>query len=103
MSTISIQVTQGPAQIPPTTPRKTTQVVVTDAGAAVQTFNLDGTESPVGFIPSVTVAPGAGSIAISDLDANGAVIGAAVTVKYTTVAPAAQLASSGATVTVLTP
>lgn len=103
MSNISIQVNQGPAQIPAGDPRVSTQVDVLDAAGADQTFSLDGTESPVGFIPSVSVAPGAGLVTVSDIDAAGAVIGSPVKVPYTTVAAAPQLASTGATVTVNTP
>jgi hypothetical protein len=102
MSTISIQVKQGPAAIPAGVVRKSTTVSVVDASGAAQAFSLDGTENPVGFIPAVTVAAGAGTVTISDIDGTGAVIGSPVVVPYTTV-PVVQLASSGATVTVLTP
>lgn len=100
MSVISIQVIQAGAVL--TTVRATTSVLVTDSAGAAQTFSLTGTESPVGFIPSVTVAPGAGSLVITDLDASATAIGTPVTVPYTTGA-APQLASSGATVTTITP
>lgn len=104
MSNISIQVNQSTtAQIPAGDPRVSTLVDVVDAAGADQKFSLDGTESPVGFIPSVSVAAGAGVITISDIDAAGAVIGSPVTVPYTTVAAAPQFASVGATVVVNTP
>ena len=102
MSSISIQVNQGPGIIPAGDPRVSTQVQVTDSANNVQNFSLDGTESPVGFIPEVDVAAGAGNILISDIDSQGAVIGAPVNVPYTTV-QAQQLASSGATVKVTAP
>jgi hypothetical protein len=105
MSVISVQVNQGPAQIPAGVVRKSTTVAVVDAAGAAQAFSLDGTESPVGLIPAVTVAAGDGTVTVSDIDANGAVIGAPIVVKYSTVpvVPVVQLASSGATVTVQTP
>jgi hypothetical protein len=103
MSIISIQVNQGPAQIPAGQTRKTTKVDVLDSAKAAQSFSLDGTESPLGFIPQVSVAAGAGSVTVSDLDANGAVIGTPAVTQYTTVAPPVQLASTGASVVVVTP
>jgi hypothetical protein len=101
MSTISIQVLQAGAVL--TTVRASTLVVVTDSAAAVQNFTLTGTESPVGFIPSVTVAAGSGTVLITDQDASNNPIGTPVSVPYTTSAATPQLASSGATITVLTP
>jgi hypothetical protein len=103
MSTISIQVNQGPGVIPAGKPRVSTTVNVTDSSGSSQAFSLNGTESPVGFIPSVTVAAGAGTVLVSDIAADGSTIGTPVSVPYTTVPAAPQLASSGATVTVLTP
>jgi hypothetical protein len=103
MSIISIQVNQGPATIPAGQVRKTTKVDVLDAASAAQSFSLDGTESPLGFIPQVTVASGAGSVTVSDIDANGAVIGTPAVTQYTTIASTAQLASTGASVVVVTP
>jgi hypothetical protein len=101
MSTISIQLTVG--TVAATAPIASTTVVVTDSGGAAQTFTLNGTESPVGFIPSVTVAAGTGSVVITDLDANGATLGTAVTVPYTTGAVGGtQFLHSGATVVTLT-
>ena len=103
MSIISIQVNQGPATIPAGQVRKTTKVDVVDAAGAAQSFSLDGTESPLGFIPQVSVASGAGTITVSDLDANGVVIPPPASGPYTTVVAAAQLASTGFSVVVVTP
>jgi hypothetical protein len=103
MSIISIQVIQGPATIPAGTVRKTTKVDVLDAANAPQSFSLDGTESPLGFIPQVQVASGAGTVTVTDLDANGAAIGSPVVTNYTTITAAPQLASTGASVVVVTP
>jgi hypothetical protein len=104
MSTISIQVLYSGPAIPAGVTRASTTVHLTDSAGANQTFTLDGTEVPVGFIPSATVAPGAGTLVITDIDTTGAVIGLATTVPFTTGATGgAVLQSSGATVTTLTP
>lgn len=103
MSTISIQVLFAGPAIPAGTTRTNTTVVVTDSAAAVQTFTLTGTEVPVGFIPSVTVASGTGSIVLTDNSASG-VIGTPTTVPFTTGGSAGSvLQSSGATVVTITP
>ena len=101
MSVISIQVLQAGA--PLTAARASTLVVVTDSAGAAQNFTLTGTESPVGFIPSVTVAAGAGTVVITDQDASNNPIGSPVSVSYTTTGAQQQLASSGAAVTTVTP
>jgi hypothetical protein len=103
MSVIKIAVLTGGAPIDPAKPRVSTTVAVTDSSGAAQAFSLDGTENPVGVIPQVTVAAGPGSVMISDIAADGSVLGVPVSVKYTTVAAGPQNASSGATVTVLQP
>ena len=103
MSTISIQVLFAGPAIPAGTTRTNTTVGVTDSAGAAQSFTLTGTEVPVGFIPSVTVAAGAGSIVLTDNSATG-VIGTATTVPYTTSGTGCTvLQSSGATAVTLTP
>jgi hypothetical protein len=103
MSTISIQVTVGTT--PPSAPIAKTVVALTDSAGAAQSVSLDGTESPVGFIPSVTVAPGAGTIVITAQDATGATLGTPVNMPYTTTGTVTtgQFLPNGATVVVLTP
>jgi hypothetical protein len=104
MSTISIQVTFAGPAIPTGVTRASTTVQVTDSAGAAQSFTLTGTENPVGFIPSVTVAPGTGSIILTDTDANGATIGNVTTVPFTTgSATGSVLQSSGVTVVTITP
>jgi hypothetical protein len=100
MSSISVQVIQRGAQIPAT--GTTTKVAVFDSSGAEQDFSLDGTESPVGFIPEVDVAAGPGTVQISDIAADGTVIGTPVVVPYNTVV-STRAASSGATVKVTAP
>jgi hypothetical protein len=103
MSTISIQVTLGTT--PPSAPIATTLVALTDSSGAAQSVTLNGTESQVGFIPSVTVAPGAGSIVITAQDASGNTLGSPVTVPYTTTGTVStgQFLPNGATIVTLTP
>jgi hypothetical protein len=104
MSTISIQVTFAGPAIPAGVTRASTTVAVTDSAGAAQSFTLTGTESPVGFIPSVTVAAGTGSIVLTDTDTTGATIGTPTTVPFTTGSvTGAVLQSSGATVVTITP
>jgi hypothetical protein len=104
MSTISIQVTFAGPAIPAGVTRASTTVAVTDSAGAAQSFTLTGTESPVGFIPSATVAAGTGSIVLTDTDTTGAVIGTATTVPFTTGGSAGSvLQSSGVVVVTLTP
>jgi hypothetical protein len=103
MSVISIQVLYAGPAIPTGTTRTNTTVVVTDSAGAAQTFTLNGTEVPLGFIPSVTVAAGTGSIVLTDNSSAGP-IGTPTTVPYTTGGSAGSvLQSSGATVVTITP
>jgi hypothetical protein len=103
MSTISIQLQSATAAGP--TPVATKTVVVTDSAGASQSVTLNGSESPVGFIPSATVASGAGNIVVTDLDASGNPVGSPITSPYTTTGTVAgtQFPTIGVTVTVLTP
>jgi hypothetical protein len=104
MSTISIQVTFAGPAIPAGVTRASTLVAVTDSAGASQSFTLTGTEVPVGFIPSVTVASGTGSIVLTDTDTTGATIGTPTTVPFTTGSVTGSvLQSSGATVVTITP
>jgi hypothetical protein len=104
VSTISIQVMFAGPAIPAGVTRASTTVVVNDSAGAQQSFTLTGTEVPVGFIPSVTVAAGTGSIVLTDTDTTGAVIGTATTVPFTTGGSTGSvLQSSGVTVVTLTP
>lgn len=104
MSTISIQVLFAGPAVPSGVTRATTTVALTDSAGAAQSFTLTGTEVPVGFIPTATVAAGAGSIVLTDTDTTGKVIGTATTVPYTTSGTGGTvLQSSGATVVTLTP
>jgi hypothetical protein len=104
MSVISIQVAFAGPAIPAGVTRASTLVAVTDSAGAAQSFTLTGTEIPVGFIPSVTVAAGTGSIVLTDTDTTGATIGTPTTVPFTTGSVTGSvLQSSGATVVTITP
>jgi hypothetical protein len=104
VSVISIQVTFAGPAIPAGVTRASTTVLVTDSAGAAQSTTLTGTESPVGFIPSVTLAAGTGSIVLTDTDSNGGVIGTPTTVPFTTGGSAGSvLQSSGAVVVTITP
>jgi hypothetical protein len=104
MSVISIQVLFAGPAVPAGVTRASTTVMVNDSAGAQQTFTLTGTEVPAGFIPSVTVAAGTGSIVLTDTDTTGATIGTATTLPFTTGSvTGAVLQSSGATVVTITP
>jgi hypothetical protein len=104
VSVISIQLLFAGPAIPAGVTRASTSVVVTDSAGAAQTFSLTGTETPPGFIPSVTVASGTGAIVLTDTDTSGATIGTPTTLPYTTGGSAGSvLQSSGATVVTITP
>lgn len=104
MSVISIQILFAGPAIPSGVTRASTSVVVTDSAGASQSFSLTGAENPVGFIPLVTLAAGAGTIVLTDIDTTGAAIGSPVNLPFTTGgSPGSVLQSSGATVVTLTP
>jgi hypothetical protein len=105
MSVISIQVLFAGPAIPAGVTRASTTVLVTDSAGASQSATLTGTEVPVGFIPSVTVAAGAGTILLTDTDTNGAVIGTPTgPLPFTTGSVTGSvLQSSGVTVVTITP
>jgi hypothetical protein len=104
MSVISIQVLFAGPAIPAGVTRASTTVAVTDSAGAAQSFSLTGTEVPAGFIPSVTVAAGTGSMVLTDVDSTGATIGTATTLPFTTGGSTGSvLQSSGATVVTITP
>jgi hypothetical protein len=97
---ILIQALFAGSPIPAGVTKASTSVVVTDSATPplVQTFSLNGTETPP-YSVSATVAPGVGSVVLTDIDSTGAIIGTPVTVKY----PAEVLGVSGATVVITTP
>ena len=104
MSVISIQVLYAGPAIPAGVTRASTTVLVTDSANAPHTFSVTGTETPPGFIPSVTLAAGAGTILLTDLDSTGATIGTPTSVPFTTGGSTGSvLQSSGATVVTITP
>lgn len=77
-----------------------TQVVVTDSSGTPQpTVTLTGKETPpFSFVTSV--APGAGSVVVTDVDVDGTVIGGPVTQTFTEEGTPPQFApTSGITVT----
>lgn len=63
------------------------KVDVTDAAGAVQSANLDGTESPPFTATFTSLADGAGSVVATDLDTTGAVIGTPATTTFPAVIP----------------
>jgi hypothetical protein len=61
-----------------------TSVVVTDSsGTAQPAVLLTGVESPTPWAFTTSVAPGAGSVTATDLDANGVTLGTPVTQSFT--------------------
>jgi hypothetical protein len=103
MSVISILTVQQGAPIPAGVTRAGTNISVTDSSGAVQTGSVNATETPA-WTAQFTVAPGAGSYTLTDVDTTGAVIGTPVPGTFNTgsSAPSA-LQTSGAVVTVITP
>lgn len=65
-------------------PFASTSVVVTDSSGTPQTaVVLTGAETPTPWAFPTSVAPGAGTIVATDLDANGVAIGAPVSQSFT--------------------
>lgn len=61
-----------------------TNLVVTDAAGAAQTFTLNGSETPDKWSISVlSLSDGPSTYVASDVDANGKPIGASITVVFT--------------------
>ena len=78
-----------------------TSVVVTDStGVAQPAVLLTGVETPTPWAFSASVAPGAGTVVATDLDANGAALGAPVSQTFTEAgSPPTFLPTTGITVT----
>jgi hypothetical protein len=84
---VIVALTQG-ASIPTQTGAAyaNTSVVVTDSsGAAQPAVLLNGTETPVPWAFSTSVAPGAGTVVATDLDVNGATLGTPISQPFTEV------------------
>lgn len=79
-----------------------THVEVDDAAATVQSFDLDGSETPPWSVKVDNLADGAGQVTAQDVDTNGNPIGAVVSVPFSgsgTGTPANFPATTGITVT----
>ena len=99
---VIVAITKG-ASIPTSTGAAfaSTSVVVTDSsGTAQPAVLLTGVETPPPWAFSTSVAPGAGSVTATDLDANGATLGTPVTQTFTEAgSPPSFLPSTAITVT----
>ena len=78
-----------------------TSVVVTDSSGTPQpAVVLTGVESPTPWAFNTSVAPGAGTIVATDLDATGATVGTLVSQAFTEVGtPPVSMTTTGITVT----
>ena len=75
-----------------------TNLDVTDSAGAVQSFALNGSETPPWSVAVAGLADGESSYSAQDVDANGAAIGSPQTATYTPTVPTFP-ATSGITVT----
>lgn len=98
MSNILVQLIKTAAPLPTGVVFGHTNVVVTDSANGVQTFALNGSETPPWSVKVGNVADGAGTVVATDVDSNGATLGTPVTQSFTTTAPTFP-STSGITVT----
>lgn len=99
---VTITLTKGPAvNTPSGAAFKNTSVVVTDStGVAQAPVLLTGAETPTPWAFTTSVAPGAGTVVATDLDINGATLGAPISQAFTEAgSPPTFLPSTGITVT----
>jgi hypothetical protein len=102
---VIVAVTKGASIASPTGAAfKATSVVVTDSTGAAQTaVLLTGIETPTPWAFSTSVAPGAGTVVATDLDINGATMGAPISQTFTEAGtPASFLPTTAISVTPVT-
>lgn len=80
---VKVQLTKIDTALPAGVVFGHTNLVVTDAAGAVQTFALNGGETPAWSIAVNGLADGPSTYVASDVDAKGAAIGSAITVVFT--------------------
>lgn len=84
MANILITVTKTDTPLPSGVVFGHTNLVVTDSANAIQTLTVNGSETPPWTITAIGLADGSGTVVGSDVDANGNLIGTAVTQTFTT-------------------